>query len=105
MSFCLHCEEEYFIWENDKGTLYQLFCSEQCAKDHEEVLENQDWPRDPALKYKVPVGEIACPKCGTVQHGTLSPICAGCDEPYWKIEEFDDENNPYYYDQGEPDEI
>jgi len=100
MSICLHCQGEYYKWKNDKGTIYQLFCSEQCAKIHTEELLTQDWPRDPALKYKVPVGEIACPHCGTVQHGVLSPICSGCDKDYWSIEKKKKKNNPYFYDQG-----
>jgi len=98
MGTCLNCLKEYYIWENDKGTMFQLFCSEKCAKEHDEVLKNQDWPRDPALKYKVPVGEIACPKCGTVQHGVLNPICSFCDKPYWKADEFDIKNAPWLFD-------
>ena len=101
MSICLNCQKEYYGWENDKGTLFQLFCSEKCAIEHEKILETQDWPRDPALKYKVPVGEIACPHCGTVQHGVLHPICGSCDKEYWKLEELDEKNNPYIYEQGE----
>jgi hypothetical protein len=98
MTICFNCQDEYFSWENDIGTIYQMFCSEKCAKEHEKVLETQDWPRDSALKYKVPVGEIACPHCGTVQHGTLHPICAFCDKPYWKIEDFDIKNAPWLHD-------
>lgn len=102
MSKCLHCFQEYYKWELDKGTMYQIFCSEKCAREHTEALLNQDWPREPALKYKIPVGEIACPHCGTVQHGALNPVCGGCDKAYWKVEEFDVENAPYWYEQGEP---
>ena len=101
MSICLHCLKEYYVWENDKGTMFQLFCSEKCAIEHTEELKNQDWPRDSALKYKVPVGEIACPKCGSVQHGVLNPICPSCDKLYWSEEECDEKNNPYVYDQGD----
>lgn len=100
MAICLYCQEEYYVWDNDKGTIFQMFCSEECAIDHEEDLKNQDWPREPALKYKVPVGEIACPHCGTVQHGVLHPVCSFCDKAYWTKEELEIENNPYFYEKG-----
>jgi hypothetical protein len=104
MAICLYCQKEYYVWKNDKDTIFQLFCCEECAKAHDKELKDQDWPRDPALKYKVPVGEIACPRCGTVQHGVLNPICPHCDKLYWSEEEYDEDNNPYFYEQGEPNE-
>ncbi len=104
MAICLHCQKEYYKWENDKGTMFQTFCSEECVKKHTIALLNQDWPREPALKYKVPVGEIACPHCGAVQHGVLTPICGGCDRSYWSMKECDEKNNPHFYEQGESSE-
>ena len=98
MGLCRNCNEEFYSWDVEKGTLFYYFCSEKCAKEHEDMLQNQDWPREPALKYKVPVGEIACPECGTVQHGVLNPICVFCDKPYWKAEEFDINNAPWLFD-------
>jgi hypothetical protein len=97
MAKCLNCGKEYYKWDLDNGTPFELFCSDTCVKKYNEKLKEQDWPRDPALKFKVPVGEIACPNCGTVQHGVLNPICGFCDKPYWDKDSMKDENNPYYY--------
>lgn len=65
--------------------------------DQNKSEDSQDWPRTPALKYKVPVGEIACPHCGSVQSGVLNPICGSCDRPYWTEDQMKEENNPYLY--------
>lgn len=104
MAKCSSCGEEFYVWDEDKNTPFQLFCCEKCIEDHNKRVEEEDWPRDPAIKYNVPVGEIACPRCGTVQHGVLNPICPYCDKLYWKEEECNEDNNPYVYDSGDPNE-
>lgn len=104
MAICINCFEEFYRWKEDIGTPFQLCCCEECIQEHNEALMNNDWPRDPALKYKVPVGEIACPKCGCVQHGVLNPICPNCDRLYWTEEECSEENNPNTYESGESNE-
>jgi len=49
--------------------------------------ENDDWPKGPALKYKMPVGTLACPHCGAVVTGAIDePICGICDSLYWDEE-------------------
>ena len=92
---CAHCGVEYDrpVYKGDKSKIYlQLFCSTICEKNWDIMLESQDWPRDPALKYKTPVGEIACPHCGIVHCGLiLSPICDWCEKNYW--EEVKDESD------------
>jgi hypothetical protein len=79
---CLRCGRKYND-NKDSKIFSTLFCCKECEEMHIEEIKYQDWPRDPALKYKVPVGEIACPECGTVQHGILKPYCELCDKPYW----------------------
>lgn len=47
-------------------------------------MDDDDWPRKPALEYKTPVGMLACPHCGTVVEGMIEePICGFCEQPYW----------------------
>ena len=92
-AYCAHCDKEYErpVYVGDKENIYlQLFCSKECDKNWDIILESQDWPRDPALKYKIPVGYIACPHCGTVYCGIIeTPTCGFCDKGYW--EEVEDE--------------
>lgn len=41
---------------------------------------------DLAKEYKMPVGEIGCPHCGTTTHGMLnSPICNFCDQDRFQV--------------------
>jgi len=48
-------------------------------------IDDNDWPSGPALKYKTPVGTLACPHCGVVASGLIDePICGFCDKPYWE---------------------
>lgn len=50
-----------------------------------EPMDDNDWPSGPALKYKMPVGTLACPHCGIVANGLIDePICGSCDRPYWE---------------------
>lgn len=92
MAICLNCKQDFFIWDDDRGTVFEKYCTVKCAIIHDLKLRNDDnnnWPRESALKHKVPVGEIACPHCGAVQHGTLNPFCGICDRPYWKKEDME----------------
>ena len=45
---------------------------------------DKDWPRTPALKYKIPIGTLACPYCGVVASGAIEPICQWCERSYWE---------------------
>ena len=85
---CAQCGVNYERpkYTGDKEKIYlQLFCSEDCEENWDIMLETQDWPRDPALKYQTPTGEIACPHCGNVHCGLIkTPICDWCEKNYWE---------------------
>jgi hypothetical protein len=46
-------------------------------------IDDDGWPQEPALEYKIPIGTLACPHCGVVVSGAIDPICGWCERPYW----------------------
>lgn len=50
-------------------------------KSSEESSTN--WLSETAKKYKVVVGTIACPHCGTVCIGEIYKVCPMCDNEYF----------------------
>jgi hypothetical protein len=43
-------------------------------------------PGEIAQKYKVPVGTIGCPHCGSTVYGSIRSTCDMCDKEYFKKE-------------------
>lgn len=48
------------------------------------VSDDDGWPRKPALELKIPIGVIACPACGAISHGAITPECGICDKLYFE---------------------